>query len=118
LFSIVRSTALRANNNNELPNKDKHFDIIFYSLLSSNTIVKRYYCRAIIVLLYDIKSYSIITYCKTRYDTSRYVVKVGGMNKIKGPNRKTVDPNQRTFREPCSSIKIPNFLIYDFSPKP
>ena len=30
----------------------------------------------------------------------------------------SLNPNQRTFREPNSSIKIPNFLIYDFSLKP
>lgn len=33
-------------------------------------------------------------------------------------NQKKLDPNQRTLKEPSSNIKIPNYLIYDFSLKP
>ena len=29
-----------------------------------------------------------------------------------------VNPGERTFREPTTTVKIPNFLIYDFSLKP
>ncbi|HVD07995.1 MAG TPA: hypothetical protein VNB67_06075 [Nitrososphaeraceae archaeon] len=57
---------------------------------------------------------------ETSYDDimDAFRLALKGVNLVKRLKNILVNPKQRTFREPSSSIKIPNFLIYDFSLKP